>query len=66
MLIKKPDDIKGGEITDEKHFRNRRMFIRGVALAATATATGLLYRRLATPNQQPPKADVAQVDPASG
>src|SRR5262245_1470579 len=66
MLIKNPDDIKSGEITDEKHFRNRRMFIRGVALATTATATGLLYRRLATPNQEPPKGDVAQADPASG
>ncbi len=66
MLIKKSDDIKSSEITDEKHFQNRRMFIRGAALAATATATGLLYRKLATPNQPPPKTDVAQVDPVSG
>jgi sulfoxide reductase catalytic subunit YedY len=66
MLIKKTDDIKSSEITDEKHFRNRRMFIRGAALAATATATGLLYRKLATPNPQPPKTDVAQVDSVSG
>ena len=66
MLIKKTDDIKSSEITDEKHFRNRRMFIRGVALVTTATATGLLYRKLATPSQQPPNADVAQADPASG
>ena len=61
MLIKNPDDIKSSEITDEKLFRNRRMFIRGVALATTATATGLLYRKLATP-----KAGVEQADPASG
>ena len=40
MLIKNPDDIKSSEITDEKHFRNRRAFIRGVALVTTATATG--------------------------
>ena len=66
MLIKNPDDIKSSEITDEKHFRNRRAFIRGVALVTTATATGLLYRRLATPSRQLPKADVAQADPASG
>src|SRR5262245_49986162 len=66
MLIKKSDDIKSGEITDEKHFGNRRAFIRGVALATTATATGLLYRKLATPNQPPPKAEVAQADPVSG
>ncbi|MGH9753011.1 MAG: protein-methionine-sulfoxide reductase catalytic subunit MsrP [Blastocatellia bacterium] len=66
MLIKKPDDIKSSEITGEPLFWNRRTFIRGAALATTATATGLLYRRLATPNQQPAKTDVAQADPASG
>lgn len=66
MLIKNPDEIKSSEITDEKHFRNRRLFIRGAALATTAAATSLLYRRLATPNQQPPTTDVAQVDPGSG
>src|SRR5262249_23890 len=55
MLIKNPDDIKGGEITDEKHFLNRRDFIRGAALVTTATATGLLYRKLAPPNQLAPK-----------
>jgi sulfoxide reductase catalytic subunit YedY len=65
MLIKKPDDIKSGEITDEKLFWNRRAFLRGAALVTTATATGLLYRKLATPNQQPPKTDVAQADPGS-
>lgn len=66
MLIKNPDDIKSSEITDERLFWNRRTFIRAAALATTATATGLLYRRLATPNQQPAKTDVAQADPASG
>src|SRR5262249_8718294 len=66
MLIKNPDDIKSSEITEERLFWNRRTFIRGAALATTATATGLLYRRLATPNQQPAKTDVAQADPASG
>src|SRR5262245_13922109 len=66
MLIKKTDDIKSGEITDEKLFWNRRAFIRGAALVTTATATGLLYRKLATPNQQPPKTDVAQADPGIG
>jgi sulfoxide reductase catalytic subunit YedY len=66
MLIKKPEEIKSGEITDEKLFWNRRAFIRGAALVTTATATGLLYRKLATPNQQPPKTDVANFDPVSG
>ena len=66
MLIKDPDDIKSSEITEEKHYWNRRAFIRGAALVTTATATGLLYRKLATPNQPPPKTEVAQVDQASG
>ncbi|HEY6404067.1 MAG TPA: protein-methionine-sulfoxide reductase catalytic subunit MsrP [Blastocatellia bacterium] len=66
MLIKEPDDIKSSEITDEKNYWNRRAFIRGAALVTTATATGLLYRKLATPNQPPPKIEVARVDPGSG
>jgi len=66
MLIKNPDDIKSSEITDEKHFWNRRAIIRGAAIVTTATATGLLYRKLATPNQPAPKTDGAQVDPGSG
>jgi hypothetical protein len=28
MVIKKPDDIKASEITDEKTYLNRRNFIR--------------------------------------
>jgi len=50
VLFKKPDDIKASEITDEKLILNRRNIIRGAVLAATTTATGLLYRRLATPS----------------
>jgi sulfoxide reductase catalytic subunit YedY len=64
MLIKNPDDIKSSEITDEKHYWNRRAFLRGTVLVATTAATGLLYRRLATPNQQPRKVDVAQTNAA--
>jgi len=66
MLIKDPDDVKSSEITDESLYWNRRTFIRGAALAATVTATGLLYRRLATPNQQPRNIDVAQSNAAGG
>jgi methionine sulfoxide reductase catalytic subunit len=36
MLIKKPDDIKSSEITDEKHYLNRRTFI--VAAGAVGAA----------------------------
>src|SRR5687767_1035955 len=46
MLIKKPEDIKSSEITDEKTYLNRRMFMRAAGLAGTTAATGLLYRRL--------------------
>ncbi len=49
MLIKKPDDIKSSEITSESAYLNRRNFIRGAALVATTTATGLLYRTLNRP-----------------
>jgi methionine sulfoxide reductase catalytic subunit len=50
VLFKKQDDIKSSEITDEKLILNRRNIIRGALLAATTTATGLLYRRLARPS----------------
>jgi sulfoxide reductase catalytic subunit YedY len=52
MLIKKPDEIKGSEITrreDQAAFFSRRGFLRGAALAATAAGTAWLYRRLAFP-----------------
>ncbi|MFN2452858.1 MAG: protein-methionine-sulfoxide reductase catalytic subunit MsrP [Pyrinomonadaceae bacterium] len=47
MLINKPTDIKSSEITDEKTYFSRRNFMRGAALLASTTATGLLYRKLA-------------------
>ena len=51
MLIKKnPDDVLSSEITEERLFLNRRNFIRAAAVAATTTATGLLYRRFAVPD----------------
>lgn len=67
MLIKRADDIKAGEITDKQVYLNRRLFMRGAALAATTVATGFLYRRLNPPPVETPKgerlADV--VKPAS-
>jgi sulfoxide reductase catalytic subunit YedY len=47
VLIKKPDDIKSSEITDEKHYLNRRKFIAaagavGVAAVGAAWAGGVL------------------------
>jgi methionine sulfoxide reductase catalytic subunit len=49
MLIKKPADIKSSEITDQKVYLNRRLFMRGAILAGSAAATGLLYRELNPP-----------------
>lgn len=44
MLIKKPDDIKSSDITDEKTYLNRRSFLRAGILAGTTIATGAVYR----------------------
>jgi len=52
MLIKKADDIKSGEITERKHYLNRRNFLRAAALVGTAPATGLLYRQFAIPETE--------------
>jgi sulfoxide reductase catalytic subunit YedY len=46
MLIKKPEDIKSSEITPESIYANRRLFMKGAAIAATVVGTGFLYRRL--------------------
>jgi sulfoxide reductase catalytic subunit YedY len=46
MLIKKPSDIHSSEITDQKVYLNRRLFMRGAILAGSVAATGLIYRKL--------------------
>lgn len=52
MLIKKPEDIKGSEITDKSSYLTRRLFIRGAVLAGSTVATGLVYRSFTTPEEQ--------------
>ncbi len=49
MLIKKPADIKSTDITDQKTYLNRRLFIRTAILAGSALGTGFLYRQLNPP-----------------
>jgi sulfoxide reductase catalytic subunit YedY len=49
MLIKKPADIRSSEITDQKTYLNRRLFMRGAILAGSAAATGFFYRKLNAP-----------------
>lgn len=61
MLIKKTSDIKSSEITDEKVYLNRRLFMRGAVLAGTAAATGLLYRKLNPPPAEIPKGQRIEV-----
>jgi sulfoxide reductase catalytic subunit YedY len=46
MVIKPPDNIKSSEITPKQVYLNRRLFMRGAALAATTAATTLVYRKL--------------------
>jgi len=65
MLIKKTEDIKSSEITDQKVYLNRRLFMRGAALAGTTAATGLLYRRLNHATLETPKGEkLVSVAPA--
>ena len=46
------EKIKADKVTDQQTYLNRRVFMRAAALAGTATATTLLYRRL---NPPPPE-----------
>ncbi len=52
MLIKKPEQIKSSEITNEETYLNRRNFMRAGLLAGTTLATAGLYRFI---NPPPPK-----------
>jgi sulfoxide reductase catalytic subunit YedY len=40
MVIKKPDDIKSSEVTEEKVYKNRRKFLLTAALAGVGAAAG--------------------------
>jgi len=52
MVVKKADDIKSIEITDEKVYLNRRTFMRAAILTGTAAATGVLYRTLTSSSRE--------------
>jgi len=51
----KSSDIKSSEITDHKVYLNRRLFMRGAAIAGSVAATGFLYRKLNPPPAEIPK-----------
>jgi len=61
MLIKKSTDIKSSEITDEKVYLNRRLFMRGAILAGSVAATGFIYRKLNPPAAAVPNGQTIQV-----
>jgi methionine sulfoxide reductase catalytic subunit len=52
------NNIKPSEITDKQVYLNRRLFMRGAVLAATASATGLVYRKLNPPPVELPRGQV--------
>ena len=54
MLIKKPDDFKSSEITDEKLYRNRRQFLRAAGIATIASAAGFAVPAGSASGQQGP------------
>jgi sulfoxide reductase catalytic subunit YedY len=51
---------KAEKVTDKQVYLNRRLFIQAAALAGTATATTLVYRRLNPPPAEPVKGDKLQ------
>jgi methionine sulfoxide reductase catalytic subunit len=64
MPKKFDNDVEASEITDYKVYLNRRNFMRGAALAASATATTLLYRKLNPPPVELPKGQKIETTPA--
>lgn len=52
MLFKKPERVRSSEITDEKVYTNRRLFMQAGAFALTTVGTSLLYRKLIAPAPQ--------------
>ncbi len=64
MLIKKPEEIKSREITDEKIYHHRRNFIRGAILAASTTATAWLYKTFTAASRKAAPVEVASGEAA--
>ncbi len=54
MLIKRPSDIKGREITDKKVYLNRRQFLMGVSVTAAAVVTGLVFPAVTVESEKGP------------
>ena len=54
MLVKKPSDIKGSEITDKKVYLNRRQFLLGASVTAVAVGTGLVLPAVSVQSEKGP------------
>ncbi len=57
----KDNQIKSSEITDQKVYLNRRIFMRSAVLAGSVAATGFLYRKLNPPPAEIPKGEKIDV-----
>lgn len=66
MVIKKPSDVPGGEVTPQGVYLNRRNFMRAGMLALTTAATAQVYRALNPPvvpgSVQPPLPDFGPLE----
>src|SRR6185436_19724354 len=62
ILIRKVFEMadKSEKVTDKQVYLNRRLFIQTAALAGTAAASTLLYRRLNPPPAEPVKGEKLQ------
>jgi methionine sulfoxide reductase catalytic subunit len=58
MVVKKSNEIKSSEITDEKTYLNRRNFIRAALLAGTTLATAGIYRFINEPPAKEVETDI--------
>ncbi len=60
MLIKKPSDIKGSEITDKRVYLNRRQFLLGASVTAVAVGTGLVLPAVSVQSEKGPSGSMLQ------
>ena len=64
--MKKGETIKSSEITPKGVYLNRRLFMRGAALAVSTAATGLLYKQLLAPAAKEPAPEGIRAGAAQG
>jgi methionine sulfoxide reductase catalytic subunit len=65
MLIKKPDEMQWSEVTDKKHYLNRRAFLASAGAAGAALAAGFGAKELLRPSMQVQAAGKLDFKPSS-